>query len=153
MQPKLEGYDYIVQRQLKPESRMDIIYDLKEAGVKPSSMIDLSDGLASDLLHICHQSKMGARIFEDKVPIDQRTYQTAVELNISPITCAFNGGEDYELLFTIAQDDFEKIKNHPDIHFIGYMDKKEKGAILITKSENVVPITAQGWDHFTDSTS
>ncbi|NNF20913.1 MAG: thiamine-phosphate kinase [Saprospiraceae bacterium] len=148
MQPKLEDHEYIVHRQLKPEARMDIIYDLKEAGVKPTAMIDISDGLASDLLHLCHQSNAGARIFEDKLPIDQRTYQTAVEFNIGPVTCALNGGEDYELLFSITQDDFEKIKNHPDIHFIGYMDKSEQGAVLVTKQENVVPIAAQGWDHF-----
>jgi thiamine-monophosphate kinase len=151
IQPKLDDYEYIVQRQLKPEARMDIIYDLKEAGVKPTAMIDISDGLASDLLHLCHQSKMGARIFEDKLPIDQRTYQTAVEFNIGPVTCALNGGEDYELLFSITQDDYEKIKNHPDIHFIGYADESEKGAVLVTKQENVVPITAQGWDHFKTS--
>ena len=148
MQPQLQDHEYIVHRQLKPEARMDIIYDLKEFGVVPSSMIDVSDGLASDLLHICHQSKMGARIFEDKLPIDQRTYQTAVDFNIGPITCALNGGEDYELLFTITQKDYEKIKNHPDIHFIGYMEKAEKGAVLVTKQDNVVPITAQGWSHF-----
>ena len=148
MQPELEEHDYIVQRQLRPEARTDIMYDLKEAGVKPTSMIDISDGLASDLLHLCHQSKIAARIFEDKLPIDQRTFQTAVELNINPVTGALNGGEDYELLFTINQDDFEKIKNHFDIHFVGYMDKSEKGAILITKQENAVPITAQGWSHF-----
>ena len=151
MQPELDDHEYIVHRQLKPEARMDIIYDLREAGVQPTSMIDISDGLASDLMHLCHQSGMGARIFEDKIPIDQRTYQTAVEFNIDPITCAFNGGEDYELLFSISQDDYEKIKNHPDIHFLGYMDKSESAPILITKQENVIPITAQGWDHFNSS--
>ena len=148
MQPELSGHEYIVKRQLKPEARTDIMFDLKEAGVVPSSMIDISDGLASDLLHLCVQSKIGARIFEDKLPIDERTYQTSLEFNINPGTCALNGGEDYELLFSIKQDDYEKIKNHPDIHFIGYMDKSENGAILITKNESVVPITAQGWKHF-----
>jgi len=148
MQPKLDDYEYIVQRQLKPEARMDIMYDLKEAGVKPTAMIDISDGLASDLLHLCSQSKIGARIFEDKLPIDERTHKTAAEFNIGPVTCALNGGEDYELLFSITQEDYEKIKNHPDIHFIGYMDKSEKGAVLVTRQESVIPVTAQGWDHF-----
>jgi len=148
MQPQLEEYNTIVGRQLKPDARMDIIYDLKDQGILPTSMIDVSDGLASDLFHICKQSKVGAALYEDKLPIDAQTYNTAVGFKIDPITCVMNGGEDYELLFTIKQDDFEKIKKHPDIHFIGYIQDQKKGINLVTKSENVVPIKAQGWDHF-----
>jgi len=148
MQPQLSDYNTIVGRQLKPEARMDIVYELKDIGVLPTSMIDVSDGLASDLFHICHQSGVGAALYEDKLPIDSQTYQTAVNFKIDPITCVMNGGEDYELLFTIKQDDFEKLKPHPDIHFIGYIQDQKKGINLVTKSENVVPLRAQGWEHF-----
>jgi thiamine-monophosphate kinase len=148
MQPQLENYGIIVGRQLKPEARMDIIYELKDKGIVPTSMIDISDGLASDLFHICNQSGVGATLYEDKLPIDEQTYQTAGSFKIDPVTCVMNGGEDYELLFTIKQDDFEKLKNHPDIHFIGYIQAKDKGINLVTKAENVVPLQAQGWDHF-----
>ncbi|MBC8109618.1 MAG: thiamine-phosphate kinase [Verrucomicrobia bacterium] len=148
MQPELDGKEYIVRRQLKPEARMDIIYELAELDIVPTSMIDISDGLASELLHLCTQSGTGATIFEDKLPIDALTYNTAVDFNLSPITAALNGGEDYELLFTIRQNDFEKLKLHPDIFFIGFMQAREKGVNLLTKQENVYPITAQGWKHF-----
>lgn len=148
MQPKLEGYDYIVQRQLKPEARTDIIHELAGLDLVPTSMIDISDGLASDLMHICSQSSMVSRIYEDKIPIDQLTYSTAVEFNIDPYTCAFNGGEDYELLFTIRQEDLPKIEKHPDIHLIGYIDKKLETSNLITKSGQEIEIKAQGWNHF-----
>lgn len=148
MQPQLENYSIIVGRQLKPEARMDIIYELKDKGIVPTSMIDISDGLASDLFHICNQSGVGAALYEDKLPIDEQTYQTSGSFKIDPVTCVMNGGEDYELLFTIKQDNFEKLKNHPDIHFIGYMQAKDKGINLVTKAENVVPLQAQGWDHF-----
>jgi len=151
MQPKLEGYDYIVQRQLKPEARMDIIYDLMDMKVTPTSMIDVSDGIASDLMHICHRSGLGANIYEDKLPIHKVTYDTAVEFKLDPITCVLNGGEDYELLFTISQDDHKKLKDHPDIHFIGYTQEKAKGINLVTKQQNVVPLSAQGWEHFKKS--
>lgn len=148
MQPGLEKYDYIVGRQLKPEARTEIILDLEEAGVQPTAMIDVSDGLASELFHIGHSSGVGIRIFEDKIPVDQQTYETAVEFNLDPITCALNGGEDYELLFTIRQADHEKIKSHPDIHLIGYVHEKQHENLMITKGGNTVPIRAQGWDHF-----
>jgi thiamine-monophosphate kinase len=148
MQPQLDEYNTIVGKQLKPDARMDIIYDLKDQGIVPSSMIDVSDGLASDLFHICKLSKVGAALYEDKLPIDAQTYNTAVDFKIDPITCVMNGGEDYELLFTIKQADFKKLKNHPDVHFIGYIQDRKKGVNLVTKSENVVPIKAQGWDHF-----
>jgi len=148
MQPDLQKYPYIAGRQLKPKARMDIIYELAELNVRPKAMIDISDGLASELFHLAKQSEVGFFIYEDKLPIDKQTYDTAVEFNIDPITAVMNGGEDYELLFSINQDDFEKLKNHPDIHFIGYAAEKEKGVNLVTKNQNVVPIKAQGWDHF-----
>jgi thiamine-monophosphate kinase len=148
MQPGLEKYDYIVGRQLKPEARTEILLDLEEAGVQPTAMIDISDGLASELFHIGRSSGVGIRIFEDKIPVDQQTYETAVEFNLDPITCALNGGEDYELLFTIRQEDHEKIKSHPDIHLIGYVHEKQNENLMITKGGNVVTLQAQGWDHF-----
>lgn len=148
MQPDLQKYTYVTGRQLKPKARMDIIYELGELKVKPKAMIDISDGLASELHHLSKQSKVGFFIYEDKLPIDKQTYDTAVEFNLDPITCVMNGGEDYELLFSISQDDFEKLKNHPDVHFIGYATEKGKGINLVTKNQNVVPIKAQGWDHF-----
>ena len=148
MQPDLQKYPYIAGRQLKPKARMDIIYELAELNLKPKAMIDISDGLASELFHLAKQSGVGFFIYEDKLPIDKQTYDTAVEFNLDPITAVLNGGEDYELLFSIGQDDYEKLKNHPDIHFIGYAVEKEKGINLITKNENVIPLKAQGWDHF-----
>lgn len=151
MQPDLEKFEYLVSRQLKPEARTEIIYDLEESGIKPTSMIDISDGLASELFHIIKNSGAGIRIFEDKIPIDQLTFETAIEFKLDPITCALNGGEDYELLFTIDQNDFEKIKNHPDIHSIGYMHDKKDQNVMISKQGTVVPLRAQGWNHFTSS--
>lgn len=148
MQPSMEKYEYLVGRQLKPEARTDIVFDLQDAGVKPSSMIDVSDGLASDLFHIVKNSGVGVRIYDDKIPIDHIAYETAIEFNLDPITCALNGGEDYELLFTIGREDQEKIKNHPDIHFIGYVHDKKDQNVLVTKEGNLVPLRAQGWDHF-----
>lgn len=148
MQPGLEKYDYIVARQLKPEARAEIIYDLEEFGIVPTSMIDVSDGLASELLHISRESGVGVRIYEDKIPIDQLSYDTAVEFKLDPITCALNGGEDYELLFTIDKEDQEKIKNHPDIHMIGYVHSRPDQNVMVTRSGNVVALRAQGWDHF-----
>ncbi|MTI31050.1 thiamine-phosphate kinase [Xanthovirga aplysinae] len=148
MQPDLSKYEYMVGRQLKPEARMDLIYDLAELGIVPTAMMDISDGLASELFHICSGSQLGVKIYEDKLPIDQEVYKTAVEFNLDPVTCALNGGEDYELLFTIKQEDYEKLKNHADISTVGYMDTKENGLQLITKGGNAVPLTAQGWDHF-----
>lgn len=147
MQPGLEKYEYLVGRMLRPEARTDIVFDLSEQGIKPTSMIDVSDGLASELLHLSEMSGHGVRIFEDKIPIDAKTYDTAVEFNLDPITCALNGGEDYELLFTISQGDYEKIKMHPDIHFIGYVHDDSRQNVLITKAEQVIPLRAQGWDH------
>jgi thiamine-monophosphate kinase len=149
MQPALEKYEYLVGRQLRPIARTDIVFELEELGVKPTAMIDVSDGLASDLFHIGKMSNVGLRIYEDKIPIDQSTYETsALEFKIDPVTCALNGGEDYELLFTIAQSDSDKIRNHPDIHMIGYVHDKPNAHVMVTKQGNTVPLQAQGWNHF-----
>lgn len=148
MQPGLEKYEYIVGRLLKPEARTDIVFDLEEAGVIPTSMIDVSDGLASEILHLSAQSKVGIRIYEDKVPIDNSAFDTALEFKLDPITCALNGGEDYELLFTISQSDQEKINKHPDIHLIGYVHERAGQNVMISKAGTQVPLRAQGWDHF-----
>lgn len=149
MQPNIEKYEYLVGRQLRPEARTDIVFDLRDAGVLPSSMIDISDGLASELLHIVKNSGVGVRIYDDRIPIDNVAFETAVEFNLDPLTCALNGGEDYELLFTISKDDQEKIKNHPDIHFVGYIHDRKDQNILVTKEGSIIPLKAQGWDHFT----
>jgi thiamine-monophosphate kinase len=149
MQPQLEGRDYVVRRQLRPEARTDIIYELADLGVTPTAMIDISDGLASEVLHLCKQSGLGAMIYEDKLPIAQETYDTAInDFNISPITAALNGGEDYELLFSIRQEDYEKIKLHPEISTIGYFTEPEKDIHLVLRSGSLVKIQAQGWQHF-----
>lgn len=148
MQPGIEQYEYLVGRQLKAEARTDIVFELAELGILPTSMIDVSDGLASELFHLGKNSNVGVRIFEDKIPIDSLTFETAIEFKMDPVTCALNGGEDYELLFTISQADFEKVKNHADIHFIGYVHEKKEQNILITKAGTPVPLQAQGWNHF-----
>lgn len=153
MQPQLKSYEYVVGRQLKPDARVDIIHELADLNLMPTAMIDISDGLASELFHLAKHASIGFNIYEKNVPIDQSTFRTAVEFKLDPITCALNGGEDYELLFTIRQDDFEKVKNHPDIHFIGYVQEKEKGLNLITEQQQAVPIQAQGWSHFNASNS
>ncbi len=146
VQPDLEGFDYILERQLKPEARVDIIDLLAEMGVKPTSMIDVSDGLSSELLHICKQSAVGCTIYEDKLPIDPVAYDTARELNLDPTTCMLNGGEDYELLFTVSIDDFDKIKHNPSITIIGHITLKDEGANLVPANGPVIPLKAQGWN-------
>lgn len=146
MQPDIEGNDYILERQLKPEPRTDIISLLKEAHIKPTAMIDISDGLGSDLLHICNDSKLGCRIYEDTIPLDATTVNMAGVFNISPITAALNGGEDYELLFTIDQLDYEKVKAIPGITIIGHMTELSEGAGLVANDGALVEITAQGWN-------
>jgi thiamine-monophosphate kinase len=148
MQPQLEAYDYVVKRQLKPQARMDIIYDLQDFDVVPTSMIDISDGLASELFHIAKNSKVGLSIYEDKLPIAKPAYDTAVEFKLDPVTSVLNGGEDYELLFTIKQGDYEKLKNHPDIAIIGHIKPASDKLTLITKGGNALPLQAQGWKHF-----
>ncbi|GAB3516331.1 thiamine-phosphate kinase [Emticicia fontis] len=146
MQPDLEEKSYLVGKQLKPEARADIIHELAEAGVVPTAMIDISDGLASEIIHLSTQSGVGALIFEDKLPIEDITMLTASEFNISPITAALNGGEDYQLLFTVKQADFDKIKNISDITPIGYMTE-DKAVELVMKSGGKISIKAQGWNH------
>lgn len=148
MQPQLERYNYVVGRQLRPKARMDIVHEFHEKGIIPTSMIDISDGLASEALHLCKQSGLGIAIYEDKLPIDKQTFETAAEFSIDPNSCAMNGGEDYELLFTIKQSDFENIKNHPEIHTIGYMQTVDKGKVFVSSNNNVIGIQAQGWKHF-----
>jgi thiamine-monophosphate kinase len=148
MQPALDKYEYLVGRQLKSIARADIIFELEELDVQPTSMIDISDGLASELFHIGKNSNVGVRIYEEKIPVDELTYNTAaLEFKIDPITCALNGGEDYELLFTIRKEDLEKIKNHSDIHMIGYVHEKANEHTMVTKQGNLVALKAQGWDH------
>ena len=148
IQPELEGNDYILERQLKPEARKDISSLLKELKVKPTAMIDISDGLASELLHICTQSGVGCSVYEEKIPLDPTTYSRAREFNLDPTLCALSGGEDYELLFTIDINDFEKVKGNPDITVIGHITDKNSGYQLISKSGTQHPLTAQGWDAF-----
>jgi len=146
MQPDLEGYDYILERQLKPEPRTDIIRVLKESRVKPTAMIDISDGLGSEILHICKGSKLGCRIYEEKIPIDATTINMAEVFKISHWTAALNGGEDYELLFTINQKDFEKVRLIPGISVIGHMTEESLGAHLVATDGALVEIMAQGWN-------
>ena len=147
MQPQLEGYDYILERQLKPEPRADIIAAFKKLGIKPTSMIDISDGLSSEIMHLCKNSGVGCSLFEDKIPLDFQTKQMAEEFSINPLVAALNGGEDYELLFTLPLDDYEKIKNDPDFTIIGHMTEAAEGVQLITAGGNAIPLQAQGWNH------
>ncbi|QDA61412.1 thiamine-phosphate kinase [Hymenobacter jejuensis] len=148
MQPDLEKYTYVVQRQLRPEARMDVIHELRDLGVVPTAMIDISDGLASEVLHICQQSGTGARVFSENLPIANPTLEVAAEFNLDPIMCMLNGGEDYELLFTVPLSAHDKLKNHPDITIIGHITEKSDGVNLITKAGQPVPLRAQGWQHF-----
>lgn len=148
IQPDLEGKDYIVERQLKPEARKDLIQLFETYGIQPHAMIDVSDGLASEILHICKASQVGCKLYEDKIPIDPMTYDTAREFGLDPTVCALNGGEDYELLFTVPQDAYDKVKNQLDITIIGYITEEAAGCEMISKSGNVHPITAQGWNAF-----
>lgn len=149
MQPEMEGYDYLLERQLKPEARTDIRGILNELDIKPTSMIDISDGLASEVLHLSKHSEVGFRVYEEKIPLDSLTISTAEEFNLNPSVCALNGGEDYELLFTIAPADYDKLKNHPDFTVIGHATDLQQGVNLVLRgSSEVSPITAQGWVHF-----
>jgi thiamine-monophosphate kinase len=146
LQPDLSGKDYILERQLKPEARFDVIELFKKIGIKPTSMIDVSDGLSSEILHLVTQSNVGVDIYEEKIPIDTETYETAREFNLDPSLCALNGGEDYELLFTIDINDYDKIKNKNLVSVIGHITNKEKGLNMIAKDGSVHPIKAQGWN-------
>lgn len=146
IQPDLEGKDYILERQLKPEARKDIIKLFEALEMKPTSMIDVSDGLASEILHLCDQSNVGCELYEEKIPIDPQTYDTARQFNLDPTMCALSGGEDYELLFTISVSDYDKVKNQLDFSVIGHITNKSAGANLVTKSGGSHPLKAQGWD-------
>ncbi len=146
MQPELSGNDYILERHLKPEARIDILKILADVKVLPTAMMDISDGLASEIKHICKQSNVGATLYEDKIPIDQTTWDSARSLNMDPTTYAMNGGEDYELLFTIKVADYEKVKNLSDISVIGHITAASAGINLISKNNVSAPIEAQGWD-------
>jgi thiamine-monophosphate kinase len=148
IQPDLDGHDYIIERQLKPEARKDVIGFLKELNVIPTSMIDISDGLASEILHLCKASNVGCHIYDEKLPIDAKTSMTAIDFNLDPGTCALNGGEDYELLFTISQSDFDKIKGNPHMTVIGHMTNAQDGIYFIDKNGAAVELKAQGWNHF-----
>jgi len=148
MQPELDNYNYILERQLKPEARKDIISFFNKNNFKPSSMIDISDGLASEVFHLCKSSNVGCQLYEDKIPIDPQTFQTSMDFNINPTVSALNGGEDYELLFTVNQKYYEKIKGNPDMSIIGHITKENEGINLISNGEISTPLQAQGWNHF-----
>lgn len=148
MQPDFAGKDFLLEKQLKPEPRKDIIDLFREKKIKPTAMIDISDGLASEVFHLGKRSGLGAAIYEEKLPIFQTTFDTAREFSIDPTTAALNGGEDYELLFTITQHDYEKIKTFPDISIIGHMAEASYGFQLISKNGVQTPLKAQGWDAF-----
>jgi len=146
IQPVLEGYDYVLERQLKPEARKDIVKLLETLGVKPTSMIDISDGLSSELLHICQASGKGCRIFSDKIPVHPETGRVAREFELEPVIAALNGGEDYELLFTVPVNTFDIIGNRPEFTIIGHMTEVSEGAKMITSSGEAISLEAQGWN-------
>jgi thiamine-monophosphate kinase len=146
LQPDLEGKDYILERQLKPEARQDIVELLKKIDVQPTSMIDVSDGLSSEILHLCQQSKLGVELYEEKIPIDPLTFDTALEFSLDPTLCALSGGEDYELLFTVDISDYDKIKNAKELSIIGHMTNESKGCLMVAKSGSVHELKAQGWN-------
>lgn len=148
IQPDLDGFDYLLERQLKPEARKDVIAFLKELEVTPTAMIDISDGLASELFHICKSSNVGVNIYDEKLPIDTKVSTTAIDFNIDPTTTVLNGGEDYELLFTVRQEDYDKIKGSPHMTVIGHVTSASGGKYLIDKQGAAIELKAQGWNHF-----
>ena len=149
MQPQLKGFDYVLERQLKPEARKDVVARFKELGIKPTSMIDISDGLASEVMHLCKESGVGCQLYEGKIPQDPSTVKLAKDFQVVPSITALNGGEDYELLFTIDQKDYEKIQEMAeDVTVIGYMTADKGVAELVTPDNHVIPLKAQGWNHF-----
>ncbi|MBN2764931.1 MAG: thiamine-phosphate kinase [Paludibacteraceae bacterium] len=145
-QPDFEGKDYILQRQLKPEARKDIVAALAEKGIVPTAMMDISDGLSSELMHICSQSNTGCRVYEDKIPISYQAVVMAEELNMNIVTCALNGGEDYELLFTVSMEDYDKIVTMEGIGIVGHMTKSELGLNLVGREGEEIQLQAQGWN-------
>lgn len=146
VQPDFEGKDYILQRQLKPEARRDVIEALAKHGIKPTAMMDISDGLSSELMHICSQSNTGCRVYEDKIPIDYQSAVMADELNMNIVTCALNGGEDYELLFTASLEDYEKLVLLENVSMVGHITKPEYGLNLVGREGEEIPLKAQGWN-------
>ncbi|SFS40835.1 thiamine-phosphate kinase [Zhouia amylolytica] len=150
-QPDLSPYSYIIERQLKPEARKDIPQLLKDLEVKPTSMIDISDGLSSEIIHICKNSKVGCNLFEDKIPLDPQVISTCEEFDLNSTTVALSGGEDYELLFTISQDDYPKIKANPHLTVIGHMTAEGEGIHLITRANTKIPITSMGWNSYSEN--
>lgn len=148
IQPDLENEDYIVGRLLKPEARKDIVEFFEKNNIVPTAMMDVSDGISSEILHICKQSNLGCRLYEEKLPIADLTRQAAFKFGLDPTVCALNGGEDYELIFTLKQEDYEKITLNEEIAVIGYMAEQEEGCKLLTKGGNTFDITAQGWNAF-----
>ena len=145
--PDFAGKEYLLQRQLQTEARGDIIQRLREAGIRPTAMMDISDGLSSELHHICHQSHVGCRIYEKELPIDYQTAVMAEELEMNVTTCALNGGEDYELLFTVPIGDLEKVKTLDDVHLIGHITEEKFGQVLVTRDNQEFELKAQGWVH------
>lgn len=152
VQPDFSGKEYLLERQLKPEARRDIIKKLAEEGIQPTSMMDISDGLSSELLHICTQSKVGCRVYEEHIPIDYQTAVMAEEFNMNLTTCALNGGEDYELLFTVPISDHERISEMEGVKLIGHITKPELGCVLITRDGQEFELKAQGWNPLKDET-
>ena len=147
-QPELERYSYIIERQLKPEARKDIVTLLNDLKVQPTSMIDISDGLSSEIIHLCKQSGVGCDLYEEKIPLDPQVISTCEEFNIDSTTIALSGGEDYELLMTISQADYPKIKANPNLTVIGHMTEKASGIHLVTRAQEKIPLVAQGWNGF-----
>ena len=145
-QPDLTNYSYLIERQLKPEARKDIVKLLKDLDVKPTAMIDISDGLSSEILHICTQSKVGCDLYEEKIPLDPQVISTCEEFDLNSTTIALSGGEDYELLFTISQKDFLKIKANPHLTVIGHITEENMGVNLVTRANQKIKLTAQGWN-------
>jgi thiamine-monophosphate kinase len=145
-QPELDNYTYLIERQLKPEARKDVREMLASLEVKPTSMIDISDGLSSEIIHICKQSGTGCNLYEDKIPVDPQLMSTCEEFDIDITTVAINGGEDYELLFTVKMEDFDKIKGNPNFTIIGHMVQESEGIHLITRANTKIPLKARGWN-------
>ena len=149
-QPDLEPYGYIVERQLKPEARKDIVKLLADLKVKPTSMIDISDGLSSEIMHLCKQGEVGCDLYENKIPLDPQVISTCEEFQIDSTTIALNGGEDYELLFTIDQKDYDRTKGNPNLTVIGHIREEKAGCHLVTRADTRIPLKARGWNAIND---
>jgi len=147
--PDFAGKEYLIERQLKPEARRDVVAEMRELGITPTAMMDVSDGLSSELLHICKASGVGCRVYEDRIPIDYQTAVMAEELNMNLVTAAMNGGEDYELLFTVPLTQHELVTQMKSAHLIGRITRAELGTAMVTRSDNEIPLRAQGWNAFT----